>query len=261
MSSESRSTDVPARPAAAARADGARRRAAGRAARVLRHRSRRPPDPARSGAPRSTHRRRRRRRVLRAPAALPRARGVAARRAGTARAAQADAARVLPGPHRGAVRRPVLRDAVSASGTLTSASASARRGTSAPSPLYLRLAMRALVAETGEGERLLPAVEALIKVVFLDMSLAMNTYIYGGFVQREIASELERAAEVAEEALASARGGRAGEGRPEPHGRARPEEPRERHRHADAARAAQGPGPPRRRTAATSGRSTAPAAR
>jgi signal transduction histidine kinase len=67
--------------------------------------------------------------------------------------------------------------------------------------LYIRLALRALVAETGEGERQLPAIEALIKVVFLDMSLAMNTYIYGSFVQREIASELERAAQVAEEAL------------------------------------------------------------
>jgi signal transduction histidine kinase len=67
--------------------------------------------------------------------------------------------------------------------------------------LYLRLALRALVAETGEGARLLPAFEALIKVIFLDMSLAMNSYIYGGFVQREIATELERAAQVAEEAL------------------------------------------------------------
>src|SRR5262245_1439836 len=67
--------------------------------------------------------------------------------------------------------------------------------------LYLRLALRALVAETGEGQRVLPAFEALIKIVFLDMSLAMNSYIYGGFVQREIATELERAAQVAEEAL------------------------------------------------------------
>jgi len=67
--------------------------------------------------------------------------------------------------------------------------------------LYLRLVLRALVAETGEGERVLPALEAFIKVVFLDMSLAMNTYIFGGFVQREIASELERAAQVAEQAL------------------------------------------------------------
>ena len=67
--------------------------------------------------------------------------------------------------------------------------------------LYLRLALRALVAETGEGAAVLPALEALIKVVFLDMSLAMSTYIYGGFVQREVASELERAAQVAEQAL------------------------------------------------------------
>jgi signal transduction histidine kinase len=67
--------------------------------------------------------------------------------------------------------------------------------------LYLRLALRAVLAETGEGQRALPALEALIKIVFVDMSLAMNTYIYGGFVQREIATELERAAEVAEDAL------------------------------------------------------------
>jgi len=67
--------------------------------------------------------------------------------------------------------------------------------------LYLRLAVRALVAETGDGAALLPALEALIKVVFLDMSLAMSTYIYSGFVQREVASELERAAQVAEQAL------------------------------------------------------------
>jgi rsbT co-antagonist protein RsbR len=67
--------------------------------------------------------------------------------------------------------------------------------------LYLRLALRAVVAREGEGQRLLPAIEALIKVVFLDMSLAMGTYISGGFVQREIAGELERAATVAEQAL------------------------------------------------------------
>ena len=67
--------------------------------------------------------------------------------------------------------------------------------------LYLRHALRALVTETNDIERLIPRLEALIKAVFLDMSLAMNTYIYGGFVQREIARELERAAEVAEQAL------------------------------------------------------------
>jgi signal transduction histidine kinase len=69
--------------------------------------------------------------------------------------------------------------------------------------LYLRLALRALVEETGDGVRILPAVEALVKLIFLDMSLAMNTYIYGGFVDRQVATELSRAARVAEEALAA----------------------------------------------------------
>ncbi len=67
--------------------------------------------------------------------------------------------------------------------------------------LYLRLALRALVEDTGDGQRILPTVEALIKAIFLDMSLAMDTYIYGGFVDREVAAELERAARVAEDAL------------------------------------------------------------
>jgi signal transduction histidine kinase len=67
--------------------------------------------------------------------------------------------------------------------------------------LYLRLALRTLVTETGDGARILPALDALIKAVFLDTSLAMSTYIFGGYVQREVASELERAAQVAEEAL------------------------------------------------------------
>ena len=92
--------------------------------------------------------------------------------------------------------------------------------------VYLRLPSRALATELGEGERLLRALEALIKVVFLDMSLAMNTYIYGGFVQREIASELKRAADVAEQALRAHAEVEKGKGRPEPHGRTRPEEPR-----------------------------------
>jgi signal transduction histidine kinase len=67
--------------------------------------------------------------------------------------------------------------------------------------LYLRLALRALVDQTGDGREILPTVEALIKAVFLDMSLAMNTYIHGGFVARQVATDLERAARVAEEAL------------------------------------------------------------
>lgn len=68
--------------------------------------------------------------------------------------------------------------------------------------LYLRLALRRLVDDTGDGATMLPAFEALIKVVFLDMSLAMNSYIEGGFVGRHLASELEHAAHVAGEALA-----------------------------------------------------------
>jgi len=67
--------------------------------------------------------------------------------------------------------------------------------------LFLRLMLRALVRDTGDGRSILPAVEALIKHVFLDMSLAINTYIYGGFVAREVAAELESAATIAEEAL------------------------------------------------------------
>ena len=64
----------------------------------------------------------------------------------------------------------------------------------------LRLAMRSIVRETGEAATVLPVLEALVKRVFLDMSLAMSTYISGGFVSREVASTLRRAAELAEEA-------------------------------------------------------------
>jgi signal transduction histidine kinase len=66
---------------------------------------------------------------------------------------------------------------------------------------FLRLAVHAIVDATGEGRALLPAIDALVKSVFLDMSLAMRTYIYGGFVTREIATDLERAAHAAEETL------------------------------------------------------------
>jgi signal transduction histidine kinase len=67
--------------------------------------------------------------------------------------------------------------------------------------LYLRLALRTLVADTGDGAGILPTIEALIKAIFLDMSLAMNSYIYGGFVERQVAGQLEHAARVAEDAL------------------------------------------------------------
>jgi signal transduction histidine kinase len=71
--------------------------------------------------------------------------------------------------------------------------------------LYLRLALRTLTRETGDGQRILPVLEALVKRVFLDMSLAMNTYIYGGFVSREVAATLRRAAQMAEETLTARR--------------------------------------------------------
>lgn len=66
---------------------------------------------------------------------------------------------------------------------------------------YLRLALRSVVEAAGRGDDLLGPFEALIKTVFLDMSLAMNTYIYGGFVSREVATELEHSAQVAQQAL------------------------------------------------------------
>lgn len=69
--------------------------------------------------------------------------------------------------------------------------------------LYLRLALRALVQETGDGRQILPVIEALVKRVFLDMSLAMNTYIYGGFVSREVAAAVQHAADAAAGALAA----------------------------------------------------------
>jgi signal transduction histidine kinase len=67
--------------------------------------------------------------------------------------------------------------------------------------LYLRLALRSLLADRPEGADLLPAAEALVKSVFLDVSLAIETYIYGGFVNRAVADRMEQAVRVAEEAL------------------------------------------------------------
>jgi signal transduction histidine kinase len=67
--------------------------------------------------------------------------------------------------------------------------------------LFLRLYLRALVDARGEGAGLLPEFEALVKAVFLDMSLAIDTYIHGGFVNREQAAQLERATAIAEDAL------------------------------------------------------------
>lgn len=69
--------------------------------------------------------------------------------------------------------------------------------------LLLRLTMRALLEASGEGRSVLPTLEALVKAVFFDMSLAMRSYIDSGFVDRRVATDLERAAQVAEEALAA----------------------------------------------------------
>ena len=69
--------------------------------------------------------------------------------------------------------------------------------------LYLRLALRDLVASTGDGARVLPTIEALVKAITFDMALAMRTYVYGGFVSRSVAEQLEHAARLAEDALAA----------------------------------------------------------
>jgi signal transduction histidine kinase len=67
--------------------------------------------------------------------------------------------------------------------------------------LFLRLSIRVLLGDSTEAAARLPAVEALIKSVCLDMSLAIDTYIYGGFVDRAAASRMEEARQVAEETL------------------------------------------------------------
>ena len=67
--------------------------------------------------------------------------------------------------------------------------------------LFLRLALRALDGEIADRERLLQGFESLSKAVFLDMSLAIDTYIFGGFVDRETAARLREATDLAEAAL------------------------------------------------------------
>jgi signal transduction histidine kinase len=67
--------------------------------------------------------------------------------------------------------------------------------------LYLRLILRQLVVERGDGATILPTVESLVKTIFFDIALAVRTYIYGGYVTRHTAETLERAATVAADAL------------------------------------------------------------
>ena len=69
--------------------------------------------------------------------------------------------------------------------------------------LYLRLALRELVARTGDGASILPTIEALVKAISFDMSLAMRTYVDSGYVARDVADQLERVAALAEETLAT----------------------------------------------------------
>src|SRR5579885_894393 len=71
------------------------------------------------------------------------------------------------------------------------------------SRLRVGMALRMALAEHDPSEALRPTVEALVKIVMLDVSLAIDTYIYGGFVDRHVAAELERAARAAEDALAA----------------------------------------------------------
>lgn len=67
--------------------------------------------------------------------------------------------------------------------------------------LVLRLALRALDEEIEDRGRLVRDFESLLKAVFFDMSLAIDTYIFGGFVDRETATRLREATELAEAAL------------------------------------------------------------
>jgi signal transduction histidine kinase len=67
--------------------------------------------------------------------------------------------------------------------------------------LLLRFYLRAIYEARDDGTPLLPEAEALIKAVFFDMSLVLDTYIAGGFVGREQAAAMQHATEIAEEAL------------------------------------------------------------
>lgn len=65
----------------------------------------------------------------------------------------------------------------------------------------LRNYLDVIYRNRGFEEGLVPEADALLKAVFLDMSLALDTYIQGGFVDRESAARMQRATEMAEQAL------------------------------------------------------------
>lgn len=65
----------------------------------------------------------------------------------------------------------------------------------------LRRYLDAIYVAHGADGGLVPEAAALIKAVFLDMSLVLDTYIQGGFVDRESAARMQQATAIAEEAL------------------------------------------------------------
>ncbi len=68
---------------------------------------------------------------------------------------------------------------------------------------YVRLLSERLrVHYRDDPETLLALLESFVKVVFLDMGLAIDAYILSGYVDRALAQEYRRMAEVAERALA-----------------------------------------------------------
>ncbi len=68
--------------------------------------------------------------------------------------------------------------------------------------LYLRLLIARLREHyRDDPDRLLRLIESLSKVIFLDMGLAIDAYILGGYVDRALAQEYRRIAEVAERTI------------------------------------------------------------
>jgi signal transduction histidine kinase len=68
--------------------------------------------------------------------------------------------------------------------------------------LYLRLVTRRLQEHyRDDPARVVDLIGALSKVIFLDMGLAIDAYIWGGYVDRALAQEYRRIAEVAERTL------------------------------------------------------------
>jgi signal transduction histidine kinase len=68
--------------------------------------------------------------------------------------------------------------------------------------LYLRLVMERLREHYAQDpDRLFSLVSSLSKIIFLDMGLAIDAYIMGGYVERALAQEYRRLAEVAERTL------------------------------------------------------------